>query len=286
MKVFCSRLAHGTRSTGCAVFLLSLAFLVAQHNAQAANTLTDGNSIITFDLSSGASSAGMTSWLVNGINQMQQQWFWFRVGNSGAESNLAALGPASISQPVGVTRELTVSYDRPGQFGVSIKYDLTGSSRPGLTEAITIANHTASPLDFHFFQYSHVTLGGSSANQSVSFGSDLSGITSVSQTGPGGQAFQSAVTVSANRAEAGLFNSTLTSLNDGNPTTLNNNASAGPGNVTWAMEWDFTAANNNIINPGSSKQISTLSQVPEPSVFALGALGMAGFLQFRRKRAR
>src|SRR5262249_34462773 len=121
------------------------------------------------------------------------------------------------------------------------------------------------------------SLGGSTANQSVSLNADGSGVV---QTRPAvSGSFNSAVTVAANRGEAALFNSTLASLSDGLPTTLNNVTTIGPANnVTYALEWDFT------INPNASKPVSIITQVPEPSVFVLGLMGVAGFLHFRRAR--
>jgi hypothetical protein len=273
MKGFRSRLAHGTQSTACAMLLFPLAVLIGQNHLQAATggLLTDGNSSIGLSLSS---SAGMTNWLVNGINQVQQQWFWFRVGNN-PEQDISTISAPTITQSI--AKQLTVAYDLPGQYGVTVKYDLSGGSNPQLSEAVTIFNHTGGSLDFHFFQYGHVTLGNSTANQSVLFTSDLTGITSVGQTGPGGQSYQSAFTVSGSRSEAAFFNSTLTSLTDGSATTLNNNPSIGPGNVTYAVEWDLS------INTGASKQISILSAIPEPSVFALGSLAMLVLLRITRK---
>jgi hypothetical protein len=260
------------------MFLLPLAGLIGQNNAQAATgSLTDGNSSISLDLSS---SAGMTSWLINGVNQVQQQWFWFRVGTSGGEQDISTISAPTITQSL--SRQLTVAYDLPGQYGVTVKYNLTGGSNPQLSEAVTIFNHTAGALDFHFFQYGHVTLANSTANQSVAFTSDLSGITSVGQTGPGGQSYQEAFLNSGNRAEAGLLTdspNTLAKLSDSNPTTLNNNASAGPGDPTYAVQWDFT------INPGASKPVSIIIAVPEPSLFALGGLAVLALFQLKRQRA-
>jgi len=273
MKGFCSRLAHGTRSTACAI-TLSVAALIGQNNVQAAaSNLIDGNSTISIDP---FSQAGMSSWTVNAINQVQQEWFWFRVGNT-AEAPINTISAPVVTQTL--PRQLTVAYDLPGAYGVTISYNLTGSSNPGLTEAITIANHTGTNMSLSFFRYGQVSLGGNTANQSVLFGSDLSGITSVSQSGPNGRSFISAVTVAANRAEAALFNTTLASLNNGTATTLNNNMAIGPANnPTYAFEWDFS------ITAGNTKQISIITQVPEPSVFALAGLALAGLLHFKRQR--
>ena len=278
MKGNRSRLAHGTRSTAFGLVLCALAGVVGQYSANAATgSLTDGNSSISLDLSS---SAGMTSWLVNGINQVQQQWFWFRVGNSGPEADISTISAPVITQTL--SKQLTVAYDLPGQYGVTVRYDLSGGSNPQLSEAITIFNHTAGSLDFHFFQYGQVTLGNSTANQNVALTSDLSGITSVGQYGPGGQSYQEAFVNSASRGEAGLVSdspNTLAKLTDLNPTTLNDNAAAGSNNPTYAVQWDLS------INAGASKPISIITAIPEPSVFALATLAAIGLFQSKRRKS-
>src|SRR5262245_60112992 len=141
MKGFSSRLAHGTRSTACAISL-GLAGLIGQNNAQAVSAnLIDGSSSISIDMSS---SAGMTAWNVSGVSQVAQEWFWFRIG-SGAEAPINTISAPAFSQAN--AHQLTVAYDLPGQYGVTVKYDLSGGTiNPALTEAITIANHTANPL--------------------------------------------------------------------------------------------------------------------------------------------
>src|SRR5258705_3135409 len=102
MKGFSSRLAHGTRSTASAV-LLGVAGMIGQQNAQAViGNLSDGNSTISLDLSS---QAGMTAWNVNGVNQVQQEWFWFRVGNT-AEASINTISAPVVTQTL--PRQLTV----------------------------------------------------------------------------------------------------------------------------------------------------------------------------------
>src|SRR5689334_1773810 len=107
MKGLRSRLAHGTRSTACGLVLYALAGLIGQYQAQAATggLLTDGNSSIGLSLNS---SAGMTNWLVNGINQLQQQWFWFRVGGGGPEADISTISAPTTSSAN--AHQLTVSY--------------------------------------------------------------------------------------------------------------------------------------------------------------------------------
>jgi len=50
--------------------------------------LTDQNTTVTIDPVNGA---GVYSWLVNGVEQLFQQWFWYRVGSTGGESPLETL---------------------------------------------------------------------------------------------------------------------------------------------------------------------------------------------------
>ena len=53
-----------------------------------------------------------------------------------------------------------------------------------------------------------------------------------------------AISPGANRGEAGLVNSTLDNLQNTAGYDLDNNVSAGPGNATWALQWNnsITAA--------------------------------------------
>jgi hypothetical protein len=91
---------------------------------------------------------------------------------------------------------------------------------------------------------------------------------------------ETSVTPGANHGEANFYPNTLNSLNDASPTTLNDNVGpVGPGDATWAFEWDTT------VNPGGSFIISKVLslQVPEPSSFALFSLGLAACALYRRR---
>ena len=89
---------HASTCFGPAVGLLGMAIglgLVAAP-AMAATTLTDDNSTALIDLSS---SAGLSSWKIDGKEHLNQQWFWYRVGPGAGEEQTAV--PVSAFETVG-----------------------------------------------------------------------------------------------------------------------------------------------------------------------------------------
>jgi len=248
-------------------------------------TLVNNNSVAEVNTSS---QSGMFNWSVNGQNQLAQQWFWYRVGATGPEAPINTISAPTITTPNAST--LYTSYAN-NSYGVQIKYSLTGGSavsgKADMGESIVINNTSASALDFHFFQYSDFNLGGTTGGQTVQLGKNLSGLFNEAlQTAPGVAFTETVLTPGANHGEAGLFNTTLVKLNDGTPTTLNDNAGpVGPGDATWAFEWDLSIA------PGSSALISKdkyiqLQPIPEPSSLALISLGLAGCALIKRRRSK
>jgi hypothetical protein len=107
----------------------------------------------------------------------------------------------------------------------------------------------------------------------------------VRQTGNGLELSESVVTPGASNWEANIYPNTLNRLNSGAPYNLDGVLTAGPGDATWAYQWDTT------IDPGATFIISKdkrLSPTPEPSTLAiagLAALGMIGYGMRRSRRA-
>ena len=170
---------------------------------------------------------------------------------------------------------------------VEIDYSLKGGSLPppsfntfdevsDIGETITLFNRSATALDLHFFQYSDFDLWGTLGGDVVALSrNSLTGLfNQVDQTKDFGALSETVVTPGATHGEAGFFNQTLSRLNDANPTTLNDNTGPiGPGDVTWALEWDLSLA------PGESYIISKdkhldLVLTPEPSASLLLPLGL------------
>jgi hypothetical protein len=180
---------------------------------------------------------------------------------------------------------LLTTYTGAG-FTVSLNYTLNGSA-PGngsshIGESINVANTSGNTLDMHFFQFSHFTLAGANT-VTLGKGGIPNGFDEAYQTGGGGASLTENVdtvnTPSASHGEAALFPQTLNELNTVPGYTLNDNSTAGPGNVSWALEWDKSLA------PGASLLISKdkYLQVPEPAVVALVSLGLT-VCALRRRR--
>ena len=80
--------------------------------------------------------------------------------------------------------------------------------------------------------------------------------------------------------EAGLGGDTLAKLMDNSPTTLSGVATAGPGDATWAFEWDYVVANNGSLLISKDKR---LEMAPEPATLGLLAFGLLAALKRRRQ---
>jgi hypothetical protein len=270
-----------TRTVSVAAVVLSLG-LGAQAQIQ---NLLNNNSVASIDPTS---SAGMFNWSVDGQNQLAQQWFWYRVGNA-AEAPINAISAPSIIRPDAKTAYITYNN---GSYSVEIDYVLTGQSagsgQADIRESIRIHNYTDGPLDFHFFQYSDFNLLGVPNGDNVQLGIDNSGrFNEALQTkGPllsSPSLTETEVTPGANHGEVGFFNTTLSKLNNGVADNLNDNAGPlGPGDVTWALQWDYTGGT--AIAAGADALISKQKflQVPEPTACALVGLAAAACIWRRR----
>ncbi len=120
--------------------------------------------------------------------------------------------------------------------------------------------------DLHFFQYVDFDLGGTADGDTGSFLNN----NTVRQSDSGAWVNETVITPAPNHREIGPFPDILDSLEDGFATTLADNLSYGPGDVTWAFQWD------EVLGPGDTLTISKdkLIQVPAPGAAILGLLGV------------
>jgi hypothetical protein len=258
--------------------IAGLAAIIGLTGVAVANafTLTSGNTVVTYDPDT---QAGMSSWTVDGVNQLAKQWFWYRVGATGGESALNTLSHTTTTGTFGGAALVESVFTSPGNFSITITYTIkggtVGSKKSDIAEVISIENLSGSALPIHFFQYSDFDLGGTAnndsgwmANPNTIDQSDLSTALSETVATPGANEYQVGIGTAA-----GL----MASLNDALPTTLSDTPlvgianKIGPTNVAWAFQWDFNIAGNDSALISKDKQIT-----PTPDVGStLALLGAA-----------
>jgi hypothetical protein len=288
MKLLNKPLTHRVRLYQNTLVAILFAGSVFQSRAQI-YTLAIRDTSLQFNL-----AGGLSNWTVDGVNQLNHQWFYYSVG-SGPVYSIDTIAPWStptLSTNLGKTQiTLNETYSSP-TITVGTKYVLAGgvvgSGQATLQQTLTISNPSAVTNVFHFYQYSDFDLAGVSGNQNLVFSDNGSGLYyQVVQTGLAGQTMNGLLTGvgggsnTVTEVQAGLWDGTQFGLGNGNPAPfLNNTLTAGSGNVVYAYEWDATLA------PGGSIIISEIQTVvPEPSSMALMGAGMLALAWLYRRSA-
>lgn len=262
-------------------WLAALAVTLQVLNTEAQTyTLTDGNSSVSL---TPGSSIGMNNWTVDGQNQLNQQWFYYSVGNASVAAPISSLALATPVQPSGSL--LNTTYTGTG-FSLQAVYSLVGgalgSGVSDLGEQIKIQNTSAAPLTFHFFQYADFNIGGTANNTVVQLAHNIRGLFGEALVSSGNIAISenvdTGISPGANRGEAAIFNSTLGNLTTIPGYQLNNNTLAGPGHATWAFEWDATIGINGtlIISKDLNIQGVSVAPAPEPATWSMISIGLIG----------
>jgi hypothetical protein len=270
-----------------AIALLCLFGGVSVANAQVFQ-IHDLNTTVTFDLGPVApmTQAGMVGWEVNGVNQLYQQWFWFRTSTMAQEMRINALpllGAGTFNTTFVDPRDDTfaVSFGVPGgllfDLRFSVQGSLPGDFRSDIAEQIRITNRSPEPIALSFFQYADLDLGGTVPDSFVA----VTNPNAVVQADffQGIWVSETVITPLANLSEVGIFPATLVKLDDGAPDVLNGNVGplAGPNDYTWAWQWDF------VLQPNQSFLISKdKNLIPAPGAGALIGLGLLALSRRRR----
>ena len=279
MKILKQSLASGMRFFECALAFLFLLGVSAQSRAY---SLIDGNSSVQIDL---GTSASVSAWNVSGVDYLNQQWFYYRIGSTGPEMPIQNISTTpTVIQNTG--NELQVTYAN-SDFSVEVYYKLTDSSgKSQLNLDFGVVNLSGSQLDLHFFEYSDFDLGGTpdgDASRFFKVGTRYSrviqteGLLALTNTWTSGD-------MPITHVEAALYNTTLGKLTDANPTTLSDGLTSGTGNATYAMQWDYVlTASGELGDALAISQVLGLT-VPEPSTFALLIVGTLSLVRLRRGR--
>lgn len=128
-------------------------------------TLTDflgPNSVVNIDPSS---QAGVYEWLVDGVNHINQNSYWFRIGN-GDITPITALGAPTIMPMLDMMCDVLYSGDL---FDVQISYMLMGaaenSGQSDIAQIVSITNKSEDIIDLHLYEYLNLDLNGMSSGQ-------------------------------------------------------------------------------------------------------------------------
>lgn len=237
--------------------------------------LNDGNSTASVNVDD---PAGMFQWTVDGVNHLNQQWFWYRVG-SGPQAPINTISAASWTKSA--ANKLNTLYAN-NILSVEINYTLTGGGigSADIDEGIKIHNFTSIPLTLSFYQYSDFNLLNTPVGDTVwmdaSQAFQWKDATQVAEgiIAPNATAFEANYT--------GGASSTLFKLDNVSDLVLNGSSSAGPGDVTWAFQWNLTvpAEGDEVI---TKDKLLNIYVIPEPSALTFVALGFGALLLLRRR---
>ncbi|MAE60667.1 MAG: hypothetical protein CMJ49_04825 [Planctomycetaceae bacterium] len=245
-------------------------------------SLADKNSTVTIDPSS---QAGVSDWHVNGTDHLAQQWFWVGSG-SGPEVSLDALTLNSAStsdddfDPGDEVARL--AYSGTG-FDINVTLELTGSNGTSskIGEIIEIINTSSTQsLSLRFFQYNDLELGGTQ-DDALGYIITPPGNTAIQADLGGVFVSETAATPVPDHREVALGAATLTSLNDGVATTLSDNTGPlGPGDLTWAFQWDVNLPADGTLIISKNKNLT----IPTPAA-GLAGTALLALAAARRRRA-
>lgn len=231
----------------------------------------------------GSPTDGLVNWKDPfGYDYVYQDTWFGRGGDAASEGPLSSL--TFLSGSNSAPNQILLNFKDNGQLSLDLSYELSGS---GLSSSVLekgiLTNGGTDPLTLSIFKYADydLTYGHSAHNDDFAFGNalgitqhDAFSIVSMTPTSSIPNAFQISV--------VGCPGSIISSLNDGNVTNLNNTGSPyGPGDASFAFQWNFTLA------PGQAytiENMKTLTTTPEPISCALFLVGGGALVLARKKK--
>jgi hypothetical protein len=264
-----------------AFLAILLSVPVIQSQAQ---TLTAGSTSLQVNL---GPSAGLSDWMVNGINQLDYQWFYYSVG-SGTIASIDSISSPGVPEIIN-SSSTAILNDTYASSTVSATalFELEGaqsaSGQAKLATTITLENLGSTAQTFHLYQFSDFDLGNTPGSQIVQF-AGTGAPYQVTQAGIGGGGSLLG-TLNVGFATVGE----AAGIEDGNqlgilPGNANPNLNSTVLSATGAVDFGYEITET--LNPNQSIVISELQSVPEPSIMMLSLTGMLAFeLFYGRKLA-
>jgi len=246
--------------------------LIFAASAQAA-FLTSGNS--TADINT---STNMFNWVVDGRDQAYEQDWWIRVG-SGPQVRLGDYMTASWVQLSDSVLQGTFTGNGVSAIATYIlNGGVVGSKTADVAEVLSVTSTGREAITI--YQYCDFDLGGTYAGDD--YATLMNGNT-IQQWDAEWRLQESVVPAPPTGWEIGPYASIINKLEYTNDLQLANaSTSFGPGDATYAWQWDMAVGQNSLI---ISKD-KHIAPVPEPFSVMLGLLGLssvAGYRKLRRK---
>lgn len=247
----------------CVLALAAVACFVLPVAARADVTIAHGNAVVSIDSST---PLGTYMWTTDGASQLFQQWWWYRLGDSGVAYSLDSL---ERSAQVALGNIYHETFTLANKFSVELTYVLAGgvagSGTSDLAEMINVTKWDGAEA-LHLFQYSDFDLDDDGMADTVR----RANANTWQQFSGSGLTFSETVATPAPAAyEAGLFNDTVMNLETLPGYNLNNIGGPLTGDVTWAWQWDIGGTGSYIISKDKH-----LMLVPAPGAAILVWMGL------------
>jgi len=223
----------------------------------------------------------MTSWVIDGINVLNQQSFFYRTNPGGVGSSIS---PLSLTQLL--PNSLSATFAGSG-FNVTTVYTLiggaAGSGTSDISEQVKIQNTTSSPLVFNFFQYANFAGSGT-----VILGQNSRGFFNEAFISGGGlvvtENLDTGISPGANDGQVGA---PATILNDITGVAgFNPNDITTTGQGAWVLEWERTIGANGSLIISKDLNAAGVTVAPEPPAWSLVSIGLIAFGAIKQYRSR
>jgi len=265
------------RESTLSVVALAVIALLAGAGPTSAAVLVDGNSSVEIDP---ASSSGVSSWSINGVNHLDYSWLWYRGAILDREYSLDTVYKSHTSGSNWLEAHYGYDY-ADGQVEITLDYLLTeGAGESTLKGTMTLENASNVALDAKLFALFDFDLNGTAADETA----ERLGAQWMRQT-DGNTVVDVLVDTAPSAWEIAESPAIHDKLTDGDVDNLAN-AGSFASDAEFAWQWNAIIPANDSMTVGLGE--ATITTTPEPASLIIwtllsAALGIAGWR--RRSKA-